>query len=276
MPSSPVVRLRARPPDPGQLCLFDPSIGPTPAAARATSWVDGELLCFDLETTGTDRFSDVPVSLALLRFAGGVVVERTVGLIDPGRPIPAEATAVHGITTEQARRDGMALHAAIELVAGGLVNASRRGVPVVGVKLDYDLTMVDVLCRAADGRGLPERGWSGPVLDALVLDRHVDRYRKGRRTLVDLCQHYGVSIDRAHSADGDAAAAAAVLLSMAGRYEELSEASLNELHLGQVEYHREWVVSYDEWRRGRGLEPLDPRESSWPLAGLPTAEVGAA
>ncbi len=157
--------------------------------------MEGELLCFDLETTGVDRFSDVPVSLALLRLRGGVVFERTVALVDPGRPIPEEATAVHGITTDEARRNGLALHAATELVAGALVDASRRGVPVVGVKLDYDLTMVDVLCRALDGRGLPDRGWSGPVLDALVLDRHVDRYRKGRRTLVDLCELYGVTID---------------------------------------------------------------------------------
>lgn len=277
MRSSPVVRSRARSSDLAQLSLFDPSVvRPESAPARVAPWVEGELLCFDLETTGVDRFSDVPVSLALLRLRGGVVFERTVALVDPGRPIPEEATAVHGITTDEARRNGLALHAATELVAGALVDASRRGVPVVGVKLDYDLTMVDVLCRHIDGRGLPDRGWSGPVLDALVLDRHVDRYRKGRRTLVDLCELYGVTITQAHSADCDAAAAAGVLLSMAGRYEELSGASLNELHLGQVEYHREWVASYDEWRRGRGLEPLDPREASWPLAGLPSAEVGAA
>jgi len=255
--------------DPAQLSLFDPSaLRPDAAPARRDPWVGGELLCFDLETTGLDRFSDVPVSFALLRLRAGAMVERTVALVDPGRPIPEEATAVHGITAEQARRDGLALHAAIELVAGTLVEASRRGVPVVGVKLDYDLTMVDVLCRHLDGRGLPERGWTGPVLDALVLDRHVDRYRKGRRTLVTITQ--------AHSADGDAAAAAGVLLSMAARYEELSGASLNELHLGQVEYHREWVASFDEWRQGRGLEPLDPRERSWPLAGLPSTEAGAA
>jgi DNA polymerase-3 subunit epsilon len=263
--------------DPAQLSLFDPSaLRPDAAPARRDPWVGGELLCFDLETTGLDRFSDVPVSFALLRLRAGAMVERTVALVDPGRPIPEEATAVHGITAEQARRDGLALHAAIELVAGTLVEASRRGVPVVGVKLDYDLTMVDVLCRHLDGRGLPERGWTGPVLDALVLDRHVDRYRKGRRTLVDLCELYGVTITQAHSADGDAAAAAGVLLSMAARYEELSGASLNELHLGQVEYHREWVASFDEWRQGRGLEPLDPRERSWPLAGLPSTEAGAA
>jgi DNA polymerase-3 subunit epsilon len=271
------VRSRARIADPAQLTLFDPAADlPRITGPAGPPWADGELLSFDLETTGVDRFSDVPVSLALLRLQRGVVLERTVEFVNPGRPIPEEATAIHGITNEVARRDGMPLPAAIELVATTLVDASRRGVPVVGVKLDYDLTMVDVLCRAMDGRGLPDRGWTGPVLDALVLDRHVDRFRKGRRTLVDLCELYGVTIGQAHSADCDAAAAAGVLLAMAGRYEELSGASLNALHLGQVDYHREWVLSYDEWRRGRGLEPLDDREASWPLAGLPTAQAGAA
>jgi DNA polymerase-3 subunit epsilon len=233
-------------------------------------------LCFDLETTGTDRFNDVPVSLALVRVLGGVTLERTIRIVDPGRTIPLEATAVHGISTERARREGMALSAAIELVVQALLDASRRGVPVVGVKLEYDLTIVDVLCRAADGNGLRARGWTGPVLDALVLDRHLDPYRTGRRTLSHLCETYGVRIDRAHSAECDAQAAAEVLLSMAARYGELARASLHDLHLGQVEYHRAWFSSFNEWRRSRGLGALDPTESSWPLAAMPTREAGAA
>lgn len=277
MPSSPVVRLRARRVDPAQLSLFDPSTPPSRVPTQAgLGWTECELLCFDLETTGVDRFNDVPVSLALLRCCRGVVLERMVGLVNPGRPIPEGATAVHGITDDEVRRQGMALSSAIELVAEALVEASQRGVPVVGVKLDYDLTMIDVLCRGIDGRGLEDRGWSGPVLDALVLDRHVDRYRKGRRTLTDLCQLYGVTIGQAHAADNDAAAAGEVVLAMATRYDELSRATPNELHIGQMGYHQEWVASYDHWRRDRGLDPLDPTEASWPLARLPQAEQGAA
>jgi DNA polymerase III subunit epsilon len=277
MPSSPLVGLRSRRVDPAQLSLFDPSAAPSRVATQSgPSWTEGELLCFDLETTGVDRFGDVPVSLALLRLRRGAVLERTVGLVDPGRPIPEGATAVHGITDEEVRLHGMTLASAIELVAEALVGASQRGVPVVGVKLDYDLTMIDVLCRGIDGRGLEDRGWSGPVLDALVLDRHVDQYRKGRRTLTDLCQLYGIRIGQAHAADSDAAAAGGVLLAMASRYEELSRATPNELHIAQMEYHREWVTSYDQWRRTRGLDPLDPTESSWPLARLPQSEQGAA
>ncbi len=52
------------------------------------SWTSGEVLGFDFETTGVDRFSDVPVSYALVYVVGGIVVRSWSGLIDPGREIP--------------------------------------------------------------------------------------------------------------------------------------------------------------------------------------------
>ena len=150
------------------------------------AWPAGEVLGLDFETTGIDRFNDVPVSYALVSVVEGVVLRSWSGLIDPGRPIPPEATEVHGISTEQARTEGMPLHEATALVCDALVAASERGVPLAGMKLDYDLTILDLagdLC----GQGLVERGWRGPVLDAGVIDRHFDPEREGRRTLVDLC-----------------------------------------------------------------------------------------
>ncbi len=264
-------RLRS---DPAQLSLFDLSLAAAPSWPAI--WTEGELLCFDLETTGVDRFSDVPVSFALVRMRAGAILERTVRIVDPARPIPPEAIAIHGITDERARREGMALDQAVEVVVSALVSASGLGVPVVGIKLDFDLTIVDVLSRARDGRGLVDRGWRGPALDALVLDRHVDPYRPGRRTLVDLCRVYGVTMRQAHSAECDAEAAAAVLLAMGQQYEELSSTSAFELHAAQAEYHRTWAVSYDRWRRSRGLVGLDPAEVCWPLAGPLGSEAGAA
>lgn len=263
--------------DPGQLRLFDPSreevvTGPS----WRWPWADGELLCFDLETTGTDRFGDVPVSFALVRLRAGVVTERSVGIVNPGRPIPPAATSVHGITDEQAMSEGLPLADAIEYLATQLVDASRRRVPAVGVKLDYDLTMLDSACRGLDGRGLQDRGWRGPVLDALVLDRHVDRYRKGRRTLGDLCALYGVALPEAHKAECDAEAAGRVVLAMASAYRELAEASLNLLHICQMGAHRAWYGSLNEWRRTKGLPPLDPSEEDWPLGRPTPVAVGAA
>ena len=44
------------------------------------------------------------------------------------------------------------------------------------------------------------------MLDAGVIDRHYDPERKGRRTLTDLCVHYGIEIGNAHEAAADATA----------------------------------------------------------------------
>ena len=226
----------------------------------------GEVLGFDFETTGVDRFNDVPVSYALVTLMAGERVSTSAGLIDPGRAIPPGATEVHGISTERARTEGMPLTDAMEMIAAVVVSASLRGVPLVGMKLDYDLTILDTQSRTLCGRGLPERGWCGPVLDAVVLDRHEDRLRKGSRTLSALCAHYGVCIENAHDAVADAVASAEVLFALAARFASLGEAEPYELHLAQIGWHREWAESYDDWRVRRGMTPMDRRDFVWPVA----------
>ena len=236
------------------------------AMGGSRHWSDGELLAFDLETTGVDQFNDVPVSFALVTMAGGRVTGRHTSLVDPGRDIPPSATEVHGITTEQARIEGMPLAEAVRVLAGALADASGRGVPVVGMKLDYDLTILDVQSRGHLGSSLAEFGFAGPVLDALVLDRHFDRYRKGRRTLGNLCDEYRVGIGRAHDAAADAEATLGVLAAMCRRYPALCNAALADLHRSQVTWHRQWATSFGDWRRRQGLPPLDPLDAVWPIA----------
>jgi DNA polymerase-3 subunit epsilon len=231
------------------------------------SWAMGEVLGFDFETTGVDRFNDVPVSYALVTVVAGDLVSTSSSLVDPEQEIPAGATMVHGISTERARTEGMPLKEAIELVADAVISASRRRVPLVGMKLDYDLTMLDAQSRRlCGGVGLLERGWNGPVLDAAVLDRHLDRFRKGSRTLGSLCAHYGIEIENAHDAAADALASARVLFALAARFRELHEADPHSLHKAEIGWHREWAVGYDEWRMGRGMTPMDRRDFVWPLA----------
>ena len=69
-----------------------------------SAWVAGEVLGFDFETTGVDRFNYVPVSYVLVHAVDGVVDTSWSGLVDPGRDIPEGATAVHGISTERGAR----------------------------------------------------------------------------------------------------------------------------------------------------------------------------
>lgn len=231
------------------------------------SWLFGELLAFDLETTGVDRFDDVPVSFALVRFNGGEVIELMHHLVDPGRPIPPSAQAVHGITDERAATEGMVMTEAVEVITRALIDASSRSVPVVGFNLNYDLTMIDARLRAMDGRGLEERGWRGPVVDPLVLDRHLEKYRKGKRSLELVCQEYGVSNVAAHDAASDAEASARVLIALCGRHSRVATVPLDQLMREQAVWHRTWAVGLNQFFVDKGRPPMDERDFDWPIAG---------
>jgi DNA polymerase-3 subunit epsilon len=229
-------------------------------------WTEGEVLGLDFETTGVDRFSDVPVSYALVSVVDGIAERSWSGLIDPGREIPPDATAVHGITSERARADGMPLDAAIALVSDAVLTAGWRGVPLIGMKLDYDLTILDLQGNRFFGRGLVAQGWRGPVLDVGVLDRHFDGERHGRRTLGDLCAHYGIELEGAHDAWADAVASIRVLFALADRHGELRGASMARLHDAQIEWHRQWTECCETRRLGQGMSRTDPRDYVWPVA----------
>lgn len=226
----------------------------------------GELLGFDLETTGVNRFFDVPVSYALITSREMVVTERVAGIVDPGRDIPSGATSVHGISSDRARREGIALSDAVQILVDKLVSTSERGIAVVGMRVDYDLTIVDVQAKKFLGMGLADLGWHGPVLDVSVLDRHFDKFRKGSRTLGQLCAHYSVPMVNAHDATADAQAALDVFGSLSIRYPEVAKMSREELYASQMEWHRQWASSYDLWRTKRNLKPMDPRDYVWPIA----------
>ena len=56
--------------------------------------MSGQLLYLDTETTGVDPYTDRIVEFSFQPEGGEVIIKR----VNPERPIPAEATAVHGIT----------------------------------------------------------------------------------------------------------------------------------------------------------------------------------
>jgi DNA polymerase-3 subunit epsilon len=62
-----------------------------------------KFIAFDLETTGTKPQDDMIVEIGAVVFDGAQVVKGYGTLIDPGRPIPADASAVNGITDDMVR-----------------------------------------------------------------------------------------------------------------------------------------------------------------------------
>ncbi|HUY85623.1 MAG TPA: exonuclease domain-containing protein, partial [Acidimicrobiales bacterium] len=101
-------------------------------------WSSEQLLGFDLETTGVDPFSDVPVSAALVHVNAGSPELTDHFIIDPEREIPAGATAVHGITTERAREFGIPLDQGLDRIMNALNSSAANDIPVVGMNICYD------------------------------------------------------------------------------------------------------------------------------------------
>ena len=145
------------------------------------TWLDDPMVGFDTETTGVATASDRIVTAALITRTGDGPPSVRTWLIDPGIPIPAAASEVHGISTEKARAEGLQPADALAEIAGLLASALGAGIPVVGFNVQYDLSILEAELARNSLPTLAERlgGTIRPVVDPLVLDRHLDRWRRG-------------------------------------------------------------------------------------------------
>lgn len=231
-----------------------------------SEWTKGPLLGFDLETTGTDPRTDVPVSFSFVFYDGGVKSNTVGGIINPEVEIPDAAIAVHGITNGRAKLEGRDLKKAVADITESLVVGSKAHIPVVGMNVSFDLKMIDYLSQKFFGKSLSERGFKGPVLDVLVIDRFYEKYRKGGRKLIDLCNHYGVDeAEMLHNAQNDVEACVAVLLKQCSKYPELLSMGLDALYLSEQAWHRDWAENFSEYLISKGRNPLLESDLMWPL-----------
>ncbi|MDH6131121.1 DNA polymerase-3 subunit epsilon [Kitasatospora sp. MAA4] len=230
-------------------------------------WHEGPLASFDTETTGVDVENDRVVSAALVvQTAPGGAAERRTWLADPGIAIPDGARAVHGITDEHVRAFGRPPHTVVGEIARALAEQARAGVPVVVMNAPYDLTLLDRELRRHRESSLEEflDGAALLVVDPRVLDKHVDRYRRGRRTLTDLCAHYGVVLEGAHDAAADATASLELVRAIGARHRTaLGGFSAAELHLRQGVWHAAQARGLQDWFDRAGTPERVDR--SWPL-----------
>jgi len=241
----------------------------------AKSWALGPMCAFDTETTGTKVSVDRIVSAAVVTIRPGEPKKVLNWLINPGVEIPEAAAEVHGITTEQARTEGLPAMGAIAAICEALSEAVVEGLPLIVYNAPYDLTLLDRECRRYDLPTLHElaadEGAEVFVVDPFVLDRKVDKWRKGKRTLSAVAAHYNVALseEEAHTAAGDCLATARVAYKLASTYPKVAAMELAALHEFQVESHHEWAEGFEEYLRRKDKDAVVDR--SWPLR--PYAEV---
>lgn len=253
----------------------------------STPWHTGRMAAFDTETTGVNTDTDRIVTAAVIHLGGGRPVDRPFGeqplLLDPGVDIPEQATRVHGITTEHARAHGRPAADGVRALVAELANAAASGLPIVAMNASYDLTLLDREARRHGIQPLTDRGHAVHVLDPFVIDKWVDQYRKGKRRLDALCEHYDVQLDDAHNADADALAAARVLyrlgqrsqmtptaLEAAGytaraiaRWQALGAMSVVELHSAQIGWRADQAASLETYLRR--TDPTATVDREWPV-----------
>jgi DNA polymerase-3 subunit epsilon len=224
-----------------------------------TTWSTLPRAAFDLETTGRNSRAAriVTASVTVVDHQGDVVKEHE-WLADPGIEIPAEASEVHGVTTEQARREGRPAQEVTGELATVLQELFDAGIPVIAFNASYDFTVL-----AAESARYGVRQLSRfPVLDPYIMNKQVDRYRKGKRTLTALCEEYGITLDNAHTSAADALATLRMLDAMAIKFPKLKMPA-SQLH----ELQKDWAVSQaaDFQNYLRKTKPTAVIEGEWPV-----------
>lgn len=227
------------------------------------SLLSSPLVVFDLETTGVDvRTARIVTAYVGVLAAGGTVGQGRSWLADPGVEIPEGAAAVHGITTERARAEGHPAREVVADVIAELRTATAEGtIPLVVYNAPYDLTL---LHHEALRHGLEPLPTPALVIDPLVIDKGVDRYRKGKRTLEAACAHYGVAIEGAHDADVDAVAAGLVAQAILRQHADALPDTFPELHAAQVAWHDTQAASFEDYMRTQRDQHFTA-DRGWPV-----------
>ncbi len=167
------------------------------------------IVFFDLETTGTNIVKDRIVEISYLKVFPNGKKEVKTRRLNPEMPIPAEATAVHGITNEDVKdcstfkQIAKSLADQIEGCDLAGFNSSRFDVPL----------LVEEFLRANVDIDLTKRK---------LIDVQVIFHKKEPRTLEAAYRFYcDKTLEDAHSAEADTLATYEVLKAQLEKYPDL-------------------------------------------------------
>lgn len=236
-PAAPLEIVRLAPPP------ADPA---TEAALRAARLKDlasrleitRPLAFLDLETTGTSVDRDRIVEVAVILVDPDGKTRRFQTLVNPGVPIPADATAVHGISEEDVRDQPF-----FKEIAGQLAR-DLATCDLVGFNLrKFDLMMLAAEFARANVWFNPDEA---RVVDAMRIFHHYEK-----RDLEAAVRFYCSRKHHGHRAEEDVLATIDVLHAQLQRYEDLPQdvIALDELCRGTKP---DWLTKDGRvaWRNG--------------------------
>jgi DNA polymerase-3 subunit epsilon len=230
------------------------------------TWVDGPMVGFDCETTGVDTERDLILSASVINLPRTAPpAETTEYLLHPGLPDPVGGQEIHRMTLAFLREHGSDPAETLEALCQVMAIMVDEQTPLVGMNLPFDLTMLDRNCRLYGVKPLTDRCQIF-ALDAFVLDKAVEPYRKGKRNLQALAQRYQIPWDEdtAHTSAADAFIAARVVWRIGRLYPSLASLTVPQLHQLQVEWKQGQDASFAEYLRKNG-KPTEGVDGVWPV-----------
>jgi DNA polymerase-3 subunit epsilon len=167
------------------------------------------IVFFDLETTGINIAKDRIVEISILKIFPNGTQESKTWLVNPEIEIPADATAVHGITNEKVVTEptfkelAERINAMIADADLAGFNSNRFDIPLLAeeflrVGIDFDMN------------------------NRKAIDVQVIFHKKEQRTLSAGYQFYcGKTLEDAHSAEADTKATYEILKAQLDKYEDI-------------------------------------------------------
>jgi DNA polymerase-3 subunit epsilon len=171
---------------------------------------DLRIVAIDTETTGRDPAIDRIVEVAAVIWDGADIVQRLSWLVNPGRPIPKEASDIHGISDQD-----VAGQPPFSNILPSLLQALSGHVPLAyNADFDRQFLMAEYnRCGVPEGRPVPAFRRNVEWIDPLVWVREIQRNERSK-ALGEVCQRLGIPLANAHRATDDAEAALKVLIAI--------------------------------------------------------------
>ena len=166
---------------------------------------------FDLETTGINITTDRIVEIAIFKVYPNGNKESKTWLVNPTIPIPAETTAIHGISNEK-----VANEPTFAELASSVYNMIKDS-DLAGFNSDrFDIPLLaEELLRA---------GVDFDMKNRVSVDIQTIFHKKEERTLGAAYKFYcGETLENAHSAEADTMATFEILKSQFDRYDDLPQ-----------------------------------------------------
>ncbi len=193
------------------------------------------IIFFDLETTGTSVGVDRIVEISVAKLMPDGNLEVKTKRLNPERPIPPEATAIHGI-----KDSDVANEPKFKSISSSLLKFFE-GCDLAGYNINnFDLPLLVEEFRRA--------GLSFKVDDRRIIDVQTIFHKREPRNLAAAYKFFcGKEIENAHSAEKDILATMEVFAGQLKKYGDLPD-NIDELHAYCSNRKPEWIDNSGRFR----------------------------